>query len=416
MAHLSKYFYEATAGKTCRDLCHPQYASCWTALAVNVFSLLPGSYKLFFPLLAIPPLIKGGGYTRQYWRDHTLSYSEISFKTYLIAVMGLSMHCCFYKIFGRHKYYWIMGATGFFSATIISFYLSRPHLRLQGITYFNMMLEVILKKSKIRLVQVLRESKLCATIMFMVFNTRIMEILQHGAVNQFWMMHPAKIRDTDLSSVDDSCVMKCIYPCGYKACSHERSCDAYILDGVLKYSFVGFTIEFARAVIAKFPLLYKQPNRFLPGLRRILSFKLMFFLAAYIGIYRVTGCLLCRHHGRDHPMHNRVAAFLSGASYFIYPKYQVFTLAFTKFVEMSWDHWFKTTEPLPEWATRVKRIPFLQLAYMIGVGYMYHALFFHAHLSPPFNNKALNYCSGNRIENMKRRIVGWMLETEWSKV
>lgn len=53
MAHLSKYFYEATAGKTCRDLCHPQYASCWRALAVNVCSLLPGSYKLFFPLLAV---------------------------------------------------------------------------------------------------------------------------------------------------------------------------------------------------------------------------------------------------------------------------------------------------------------------------------------------------------------------------
>nr|XP_019535237.2 transmembrane protein 135-like [Aedes albopictus] len=415
MAHLSKYFYEATAGKTCRDLYHPQYASCWKALAVNVCSLLPGSYKLFFPLLAIPPLVKGGGYTRQYWRDHTLSYSEISFKTYLIAVMGLSMHCCIYHIFGRHKYYF-MGATGFISATIIAPFLSHPHLRLQGITYFNMMLEVILKKSEIRLVQVLRESKLFGTLLFMIFNTRIMELLQHGAVNQFWMMYPAKIREVDRNSEDNSRVMGRIYPRGYKACSHDRSCDAYILDGILKYSFAGFTIEFARAVISKFPLLYKRPDRFLPGLGKILSFKLMFFLAAYIAIYRMTGCLLCRHHGRDRPIHNRIAAFLSGTSYYIYPKYQVFTLAFTKFVEMSYDHWIKTAKQLPEWATRLNKIPFLHLAYMVGVGYMYHALTFHAHLSPPFNNKALNYCSGNRIENMKRRIVALMIETEWNKV
>ena len=92
------------------------------------------------------------------------------------------------------------------------------------------MLEVILKKSEIRLVQVLRESKLFGTLLFMIFNTRIMELLQHGAVNQFWMMYPAKIREVDRNSVDDSHVMGRIYPRGYKACSHDRSCDAYILD------------------------------------------------------------------------------------------------------------------------------------------------------------------------------------------
>lgn len=84
--------------------------------------------------------------------------------------------------------------------------------------------------------------------------------------------------------------------------------------------------------------------------------------------------------------------------------------------QMSYDHWIKTAKQLPEWVTRLNKIPFLHLAYMIGVGYMYHALTFHAHLSPPFNNKALNYCSGNRIENMKRRIVALMIETEWNKV
>ncbi|XP_065074825.1 uncharacterized protein LOC135698676 [Ochlerotatus camptorhynchus] len=415
MAELSKYFYDVTAGKTCRDLCHPEYASCWTSFVENACRLLPGSYKLYFPLLAIPPLVKGGGYTRQYWRDHVLSYSEISYKTYLIAIIGLTLQCWFYKIFGHHKFYWVMGATGFISAALISPFLSRPHLRLQGITYFNMMLEVVLKKSKFRFVEVLRESKVFGTLLFMIFNTRIMEILQHGAVNQFWIMYPVKVKEVALDSVEDSRVMGRIYPCGHKACSHERSCDAYLLDGILKYSFVGFTIEFARAVIAKFPLLYKRPGDFMPGLGRILSFKLMLFLAAYIAIYRATGCLLCRHYGHDRPVNNRIAAFLCGTSYYIYPKYQVFTLAFTKFVEMSWDHLFKTAKDLPTWAFRLNRVPFLHIAYMIGVGYMYHSLLFHSHLSPPFNNKALNYCSGNRIENMKRRLVSWMLELEWKR-
>lgn len=92
------------------------------------------------------------------------------------------------------------------------------------------MLEVVLKKSKFGLVEVLRESKVFGTLFFMIFNTRIMEILQHGAVNQFWLMYPVKVKEVDLDPVEDSRVMGRIYPCGHKACSHERSCDAYILD------------------------------------------------------------------------------------------------------------------------------------------------------------------------------------------
>lgn len=82
---------------------------------------------------------------------------------------------------------------------------------------------------------------------------------------------------------------------------------------------------------------------------------------------------------------------------------------------MSWDTLFETTKDLPAWVLRLNRVPFLHIAYIVGVGYMYHTLLYYSHLSPSFNNKALNYCSGNRIENMKRRLVSWMLELEWNK-
>ncbi|KAL9692230.1 hypothetical protein quinque_015833 [Culex quinquefasciatus] len=414
MSELSKCFYEVTAGKTCRDLCHPEYASCWLSFVNTALRLLPGAYKLYLTYLVIPPLVKGGGYTWQYWKDHFLSYSTASYKTYVIAVVGLTLQCAFYKLFGKLNYYWVMGFPGFFSAAL-SPKLNRIHLRLQGITYFNMMLEVMLKKSKFRLLEVLRESKLCGMALFMIFNARIMEVLQHGKVNQFWIMYPTKIREPNREEADDSRVMGAIYPRPYKACSHERSCDGFIFDGIWKYSFAGFIIEFARALITKFPLLYSNPAQFLPGLRKILSFKLMFFLAAYIASYRAIGCLLCRHHGEDRPSHNRIASFLCGASYLIYPKYQVFTLAFTKFVEMSWEHLFKTGKNLPEWVWKLQRVPYLRITHACAVGYMYHALVFHSHLSPPFNSKAVNYCSDNRVERLKRRLLSWMLEHEWRK-
>ncbi|EDS31497.1 conserved hypothetical protein [Culex quinquefasciatus] len=95
MSELSKCFYEVTAGKTCRDLCHPEYASCWLSFVNTALRLLPGAYKLYLTYLVIPPLVKGGGYTWQYWKDHFLSYSTASYKTYVIAVVGLTLQCAF---------------------------------------------------------------------------------------------------------------------------------------------------------------------------------------------------------------------------------------------------------------------------------------------------------------------------------
>ncbi|XP_058814948.1 uncharacterized protein LOC131678698 [Topomyia yanbarensis] len=414
MSELSKCFYEVTAGKTCRDLCHPEYASCWISFFESARRLLPGSFKLYLTYLLIPPLVKGGGYTRQFWRDHFASYIGVSYKTYLIAVVGLTLQCLFYKMFGQLHYYWVMGFPGFFSAAL-SPKLSRVHLRLQGITYFNMMLEVMLKKSKIWLVVALRESKLCGTLLFMIFNAQIMDLLQQGKVNQFWFMHPLPVKQPDRESTDDSRVLGTLYPSGYKACSHEKSCDAFIADGILKYTAAGFIIEIAGALITKFPLLYKDPARLLARMRNSLSLKLMSSLAVYIGSYRLIGCLLCRHYGKDSPTHNRIASFLCGISYMIYPKFQVFTLAFSKFVELSWEHLFKTAKNLPDWALKLDRIPYLRIVHMVAIGYMYHSLVFYSHLSPPFNSKAVNYCSDNRVERLKRRLLGWMLDHEWSK-
>lgn len=53
MSELSKCFYEVTAGKTCRDLCHPEYASCWLSFVNTALRLLPGAYKLYLTYLVV---------------------------------------------------------------------------------------------------------------------------------------------------------------------------------------------------------------------------------------------------------------------------------------------------------------------------------------------------------------------------
>ncbi|XP_050099698.1 uncharacterized protein LOC126579953 [Anopheles aquasalis] len=408
MSQLSKCFYQATAGRTCRDLCHPEYATCWQSFVGNTKSLLPGCYKLYLSLLVIPPLVKGSGYTVEYWINHIRSYASISTKTYILAISGLTLQCLLYKAFGKLHYYCLMGVPGAISAAIVP-RLPHVHRRLQGITYFNMMLEVMIKKSRLAWVQTLRRSKLCATGAFMVCSATIMYVLRKGTVNQFWITYPERPESSPVATLDAS----------RPSCLHEGPCSRYVFDGAWKYTLAGLTIETARALLAKGALFINQPSR--RAWTEVVSsvgLGLPLFLATYVGSYRCVSCLLAgltAGGGPGQPAHaTTLAGFLSGASYLLYPRYQVFTLGFTKFLEMAWEHQWNTVKVRPRWMVWVDRLPVLRLVHMLSIGYMYHALVFHAHLSPAFNGKCVNYCSNYRVENTKRRLVGWMLAHSWN--
>uniref|UniRef100_A0A4Y0BH41 Transmembrane protein 135 N-terminal domain-containing protein n=1 Tax=Anopheles funestus TaxID=62324 RepID=A0A4Y0BH41_ANOFN len=300
-----------------------------------------------------------------------------------------------------------MGVPGVVSAALVP-KLPKVHLRLQGITYFNMMLEVMIKKSKLRYVQKLRQSKLWATVCFMLFSAKIMDVLRVGTVNQFWIMYPATSKHDKMENT----------PQKRKStpCLHDASCRSYVFDGIWKYALTGFTIEAARALVSKGSLMYGEPSRFLQELRKAIGLALPLFLASYVGSFRCISCWLAHHTGSEHSGHARLAGLLSGVSYLIYPKYQIFTLGFTKLLEMSWEHHLNTSKEKSDWLKLLQRIPFLRIVHMLSIGYMYHALVFHSHLSPPFNAKCVNYCSGFRVERIKRRLVSWMLEHSWSAV
>ncbi|KFB41739.1 AGAP001009-PA-like protein [Anopheles sinensis] len=399
MSELSKCFYEVTAGRSCRDLCHPEYATCWQSFVGITKTLLPGSYKLYLTLLVIPPLVKGGGYTAEYWKSHILGYASISFKTYVQAISGLTLQCLLYKLFGKLHYYCLMGIPGVVSAALVP-KLPKVHLRLQGITYFNMMLEVMIKKSRFRWLEYLRQSTPWATVAFMLCSSKIMAVLRAETVNQFWIMYPATPKDARKGNPGP--------------CLHDGKCSFYVFDAMWKYALAGFTIEAARALLSKGPLVYREPGRFLTEMRSAVGLALPLFLALYVGSYRSLSCVMARLSGREHPGQAKVAGLISGVCYLLYPKYQIFTLAFTKFIEMSWEHYLNTAKSKPRLVALLQRVPFLRLVHMFSIGYMYHALVFHPHLSPAFNSKCVNYCSGYRVERTKRRLVGWMLEHAWN--
>ncbi|XP_055618328.1 uncharacterized protein LOC129763365 [Toxorhynchites rutilus septentrionalis] len=356
---------------------------------------MPGSFKLYIPLLVLPPLVKQDGVTRSYLINHFLEYVYISIATYVQAALSLTFQCGFSNLFG-YLNYWCVMFWPCLLGVALGPRLPPQHLRLQGITFFNMMVETMIRKSRPAIIQRLRTSKWFGTLSFMSLSAIIMTWLHSGHVKQFWLINPPSPQAGGSSE-------------GQGPCHHKHGCIHHLLDGMLKYATIGLILESVRALITKSSLLMKNRSLFLGEFLSACNTKLGLFLAFYVGIYRATCCIQTRRQFPDSPRLSTVAGFLAGCAYWLYPKYQVFTLAFTKAIEISWEHWMKTGENLPPIVRRLNRLPFVFLAQMISFGYLGHIYAFHPHLSPSFHIKAMNFGSKNLTLNMRRTIMAWIV-------
>ena len=89
--------------------------------------------------------------------------------------------------------------------------------------------------------------------------------------------------------------------------------------------------------------------------------------------FQITECLLNRFNKNENPDYAKIAGFICGISYFFYPKYQVFTLCFTKCIELNWEYlmkyghnkYFKVLE-------FINKLPILSFVQAFSIGYLYH--------------------------------------------
>lgn len=132
MTSMSKLFYEATKGKTCADFCHPNQ-SCLRHILNLLYVLPKGCFKLYVPLLVIPPLLKGKQLTRKYLKRHVKEYVDLSLKTFVQAFIAVSSVCALHLLFGKVHFYCIMAVPGMLSA-IFAPKMIHSHLRLQSLT------------------------------------------------------------------------------------------------------------------------------------------------------------------------------------------------------------------------------------------------------------------------------------------
>ena len=216
-----------------------------------------------------------------------MDYSSISWRTYCEAVIGFGSVCILFKFFGKFHFFSVMAVPGLLSALLTPKF--KPHhLKLQGITYFNMMLEVIIRKSGWTFMKHLRTSKVFGTLGFMVLSSMTLNALKKMDTSQLWLIIPTKIKtESRILPEDCSTIMNKIIKCEHQICSHDETCDGYFINGVFKYALVGLIIEVSRAFISKFHVLLNNPRLFKAAFMGTVGYKLPLFSASYVGLYRV---------------------------------------------------------------------------------------------------------------------------------
>ncbi|XP_050099697.1 uncharacterized protein LOC126579952 isoform X2 [Anopheles aquasalis] len=398
MVSLSKLFDRVAQGRTCRDLWHPQFDSC-ARYNVHLWrTIMPGSFKLYLPFLILPPLVKLNELTSRYLLEHTLQYAYISVCTYVQASLSLSSQCALYNLLNRLNYWCIM-----FWPCLLGVAVGPPLpktlLRLQAITFFNMGMEAAVRKSTSPLLQALRRSKAFATASFMLFSGIIITCASQGVVKQLWLINP-----------DDENGRR-------RTCAHSKPCWHHLLDGMLKYGTVGLILEAGRTVLRNSSLLLLNGRRVSQFGRAMLAswnLRLGMFLAFYIGLYRSVSCVLRRKNATgSHTCHAAIAGCLAGISYYLYPTYQIYTLALTKAIEFGWEYYYTERSGaghagLTGMLALLHRLPMLRLVQMFSFGYLGHIYAFYPHVSPVFHQKAMDVCSGNLTLHMKKRLLAWL--------
>lgn len=105
-------------------------------------------------------------------------------------------------------------------------------------------------------------------------------------------------------------------------------------------------------------------------------------------------CALNRHQGRQTSVANRVASFVSAASYAIYPNRTLLAHAIVSAGRIGWTRTVEELGPNSVLLQRLDALPWAPLLHMFGVGMIYHVRIVYPYWSPAFLKKTTSLLSG----------------------
>ncbi|XP_052872384.1 uncharacterized protein LOC128277845 [Anopheles cruzii] len=247
-------------------------------------------------------------------------------------------------------------------------YLPQHIVRTQGIGLFNMYIEFLIRRARSPFIVKMRNSKMFATVCFMILSSGIMAARQLLQLDRFWF-----------ASVD-----------GANGHSHREnntngtrllpsiSCQRNLLYEVKQSFYVGLAASGIKILLPRLTTIPRSPLILMRLLITRFDYRLLSFLILYKAIYNGCNCTLDTWNYsllRSTPiMRDAISGFLAGIAYRCFPNYLLFTFPITELVELSWMVYLRIKN-FPKhsiffWIDR--KLPVAMLLYTVSLGLLCH--------------------------------------------
>ncbi|XP_055615288.1 uncharacterized protein LOC129761576 [Toxorhynchites rutilus septentrionalis] len=391
MGTLSKYFYEATRDKTCRDMLHPG-CTCYEAGKIYIRQGVLGAMKHYLPGAATALLFRMNHWDDpEVWRSCVVQYVRCIVAGLPMTVGSFHFFCGFYNLLGRFSATFFVFLPSLLGACTCMF-LPRSIVRAQGIGLFNMYIEFLIKRSRGRTMEMLRTSRLAGTLLFSAFSAAMMPALQYLQIDRFWF---ANVYKTSPSPQNPS----------KTHCTHHKgkSCLQHITLQIKRSFYFGLAIFLIKNIVPRLLLPFKQPTKFLRLMVSRFDYGLIGFFVGYKALYEICNCMLIRNNITTNPLvRASIAGFASGAAYCLYPNYMLFTYPITELIEVYWLVYMRSNLPKPGLARVVDRLPTALLAYAFSLGMMYHLRVVYPYYTNRYCHKLMDNGTSGRSETLAR--------------
>ncbi|XP_050070110.1 uncharacterized protein LOC126558184 [Anopheles maculipalpis] len=388
MSALSKYFEQAIADATCRDILHPGIG-CEQFAWSNLLGTVRSNVHFFLPisLLRLVLLVYNRrAVSSEILRQTSREFGAMMVNALCVANCWTGMFCLMMRTTGRiHDNFSVSLAPllGSCAMFLMPAYVQTTHAK--AIVVAN--LECWIKSREGKLVEWMRDSRTVGTLCFMLISAGIARYARKTRHRtEFWFIQPLKRNYNQLrrEKLDKAA---CEHGCYHQ----ESTCARYVLNGMRTYFTFGAILELARRLIVTIGQLHQTPSERIRSLLN-LRYRLILFLTLYNGTFRLVTCLLGQRRRQVKEYDNTIAGFASGFWYYVCPSYNIFNLAVCALTQTHWNFLMEKYAKIGL-VQRLDRVSFSSLVWIISMCYVTYSRAYYPWAMSKFALKFIDICS-----------------------
>lgn len=233
----------------------------------------------------------------------------------------------------------------------------------------------------------MRSSTPFATLMFMVLSAATMTGFRITQSKRFWFISLPPIEDNANHT-------------NFKYCCHPKNCQEYLLGEFVTTSKIAGSLGILKFIMSQGKNIRSNLSNLVTFFLKNVDYGMMAFTILYGGIFKTINCWLNNRERNNSWRNGLFAGFVSGITYWLYPKYMVFTFGLTTTLHMFWLGYMKrlTKGGLPP--SRIVEfldsMPWSSIIILFCMPMMFHYRMFYPYATPLFVRQFMSLGTANR--------------------